>query len=241
MAEYQNIPQQHSVVVAGQEEEYYEHRDVVRNSEERDILEEYAEKPAPPKKRPFYKNKRYWIICAIITVIVVIVVVCLALYVFFPMIAQSLMNQAGINVNSAQITFNKPSDLDNQSYKKRDGDDLNSTFYMDMQSSLSNTGPFSASIKFHNPVEVYYNNTLLGDIYLYNDTHISGGHGSLNAITPFLIQDQTAFANFAKDMLAVEQFKWTLKGKLDITALTRYDMFFSQSNVTLDLTPMLFF
>lgn len=183
-------------------------------------MEEYAEKPAPPPKRRFYKNKKYWIICAVITIIVVIVVVCLALYVFFPMIAQSLMNQAGIDVNSAQITFTKPSDLNGQSYKKRD--DLNSTFYMNMQSSLKNTGPFAADIKFHNPVEVYYNDTLLGNIFLYNNTHISGGHGSLNAITPFLIKDEASFANFAKDMLAVEQFKWTLKGKLDITALTRY-------------------
>lgn len=224
MAEYRHIPQEHNVVVDGEDEHYHDHAS--RNSEERDILEEYAEKPAPPKKRPFYKTKKYWIICAVITVIVVIVVVLLALYVFFPMIAQSLMNKAGIDVNSAQITFNKPTDLNGLAYRKRDGDDLNSTFYMNMESSLKNTGPFSASIKFKNPVEVYYNDTLLGDIYLYNETHISGGKGSLNAITPFLIKDQTAFANFAKDMLAVEEFKWTLKGKLDITALTRYDLLF---------------
>ncbi|KAG1244155.1 hypothetical protein G6F68_015559 [Rhizopus microsporus] len=94
-----------------------------------------------------------------------------------------------------------------------------------MDSSLSNTGPFSASIKFHNPVEVYYNNTLLGDIYFFNDTHISTGHGSLNAVTPFTIKDVNAFAAFSKQMLAVETFTWTLKGKLDITALSRYEWF----------------
>jgi hypothetical protein len=44
-----------------------------------------------------------------------------------------------------------------------------------------------------------------------------------------LIQDEATFANFAKDMLAVEEFKWTLKGKLDITALTRYNTIYFRS------------
>ncbi|KAG0746078.1 hypothetical protein G6F33_006884 [Rhizopus arrhizus] len=187
-----------------------------------DILEQYSEKPFPPPQRqPFYKKKKYWIICSVISVIIIVVVIVLILYVIFPKIAQTLMNNAGITVNAAQISFTKPDALAGTVYSKRDGDDLNSTFYMNMDSSLSNTGPFSASIKFHNPVEVYYNNTLLGDIYFFNDTHISTGHGSLNAVTPFTIKDVNAFAAFSKQMLAVETFTWTLKGKLDITALSR--------------------
>ncbi|KAI8890227.1 hypothetical protein K501DRAFT_169158 [Backusella circina FSU 941] len=184
------------------------------------MMEEYSEKPAAPVKRPFYKKRKYWIICSILSAIIIVVVVCLAVFVFFPMIAQALMNQSKINVNAAQITFSKPSDLDNSVYSKRD-DNLNSTFYMNMQSGLSNTGPFAANIKFHNPIDVYYNDTILGNIYLFNDTTISGGKGALNAITPFMIKDEALFAAFAKEMLAVESFKWTLKGKLDITALTR--------------------
>ncbi|CEG74411.1 hypothetical protein RMATCC62417_09637 [Rhizopus microsporus] len=185
------------------------------------MMEEYAEKPIVPTKRPFYKQKRYWIICSILSAIIIIVVVLLIIFVFFPMIAQSLMNQASIDVDTAQITFSKPDALNSVTYAKRDGDDLNSTFYMEMHSSLKNTGPFAASIKFHNPIQVLYNNTVLGEIYLYNDTSISGGHGTLNAITPFIIKDQNAFSLFTKDMLAVKQFSWTLVGKLDITALSR--------------------
>ena len=132
------------------------------------------------------------------------------------------MNKSKIDVTAAGITFNKPDALTNQVYAKRDGDDMNSTFYMNMESALSDTGPFHASIKFHNPVQIFYNESYLGDIFFYNETSIGGGHGTLNAVTPFLIRDQAAFAAFAKTMLAVESFKWTLKGKLDITALSRY-------------------
>lgn len=210
----------HQHEVFATEGEYYHHTPENKVTDD-GMMEEYSEKPAAPVKRPFYKKRKYWIICSILSAIIIVVVVCLAVFVFFPMIAQALMNQSKINVNAAQISFAKPADLDNSVYSKRD-DNLNSTFYMNMQSSLANTGPFAANIKFHNPIDVYYNDTILGNIYLFNDTTISGGKGDLNAITPFMIKDETLFAAFAKEMLAVESFKWTLKGKLDITALTRY-------------------
>jgi hypothetical protein len=216
MADHAHQTHGHDTVVDQNQDEYYHD-----GRSDKDMMEEYSEKPAAPTKRPFYKKKKYWIICSILTAIIIIVVVLLAIFVFFPMIAQSLMNQSKIDVNAAQITFKKPETLTSHTYSKRDGDDMNSTFYMNMESALSNTGPFAADIKFHNPIDVLYKDQLLGNIYLFNDTHISGGKGELNAITPFMIRDQTAFAAFAKDMLAVEEFKWTLKGKLDITALTR--------------------
>lgn len=218
-----NIDQtyEHHQVVSSDNIDYH-HSDEQGHLRENDMMEEYSEKAAPPQKLRFYKRKRYWVICAINTVIITVVAVVLALYVIFPKVAQSLMNQSHIDVTAADISFTKPDALNGQTYSKRDGDDMNSTFYMNMQSALSNAGPFSASINFHNPIEVYYNDTLLGNIFLYNQSHISGGHGQLNAITPFVIKDQTAFASFAKSMLAVDTFVWTLKGKLDISALTRY-------------------
>ena len=206
----------HQAVVSN-ENDYHQYSD----THSHDMMEHYSEKPAPPAKQKFYKKKKYWIICAIQTVIVTVVAVVLALYVIFPKVAQSLMNKSTIDVTAADISFNKPGALDNSVYSKRDGDNMNTTFYMSMNSKLGHTGPFSAKINFHNPVQVLYNDTYLGDIYLYNETSISGGNGELNAVTPFLIRDTNAFAAFAKTMLAVEQFKWTLKGKLDITALTR--------------------
>lgn len=222
MPDNTNQTYNHDVVVSDSNEYYHtssNDHDGLRND---DLMEEYSEKAAPPPKQKFYKKKKYWIICSINTVIVVVVAVVLALYVIFPKVAQSLMNKSKIDVTGAGITFTKPDSLNNQVYAKRDGDDMNSTFYMNMESALSDTGPFSAKIKFHNPIQIYYNESYLGDIFLYNETSIHGGHGTLNAITPFMIRDQAAFASFAKTMLAVESFTWTLKGKLDITALTRY-------------------
>lgn len=204
-------------------DEFYNHHttDDQRGLREDAMLEEYSEKAAPPPKQKFYKKKKYWIICSIISVIVIVVAVVLILYVIFPKIAQSLMDKSKIDITAADISFNKPESLNTEVYTKRGVDDMNSTFYMNMQSALSDTGPFHASIKFHNPVNVYYNDSYLGDIFIFNETGIANGHGTLDAVTPFMIRDQAAFAAFAKTMLAVETFKWTLKGQLDITALTR--------------------
>lgn len=222
-----NHTHEHQAVVAD-DAAYHNYSNAADEREYHDqsMMDEYSEKPAPPPKQKFYKKKKYWIICAIQTVIVTIVAVVLALYVIFPKVAQSLMNKSTIDVTAADISFTKPGALENSVYSKRAGDDMNTTFYMSMDSKLGHTGPFSASIKFHNPIQIFYNDSYLGDIFIYNETKISGGNGQLNAITPFLIRDTNAFSSFAKTMLAVEQFKWTLKGKLDITALTRYVPFF---------------
>ncbi|KAI9322513.1 hypothetical protein BX666DRAFT_2128544 [Dichotomocladium elegans] len=182
-------------------------------------MEEYSEKalPPPPRKR-FYKNKRYWIICGVLSAIITLVVVLLAVFVFFPKIAQDIMNKSGISVNTAEISFVPPSSSINA---KRQDTDMNTTFYMIMSSKLTNTGPFAADIKFHNPIDVFYNDTLLlGSITLPN-THVAHGGGLLDATTPFLIANTTLFAQFAKEMLAQETFTWRMKGKLDITALSR--------------------
>ncbi|KAI9300876.1 hypothetical protein BJ944DRAFT_15990, partial [Cunninghamella echinulata] len=201
------------IAMSAQDEYYHNARERSVND---DLMEEYSEKPPPPQKKKFYKNKKYLIPCGIITAILIVVVVCLIVFVFFPMIAQSLMNQSQISLNAAEITFKEPQPQQNA---KRDFD-IQKQFFMKMDSALSNTGPFHASIAFHNPIIVYYNDTLLGKITLPN-TDIGGGKGSLVADTPFIIEDPNFFAAFSKDMLAFDNFDWVLKGKLDVTALSR--------------------
>ncbi|ORX61810.1 hypothetical protein DM01DRAFT_1365756 [Hesseltinella vesiculosa] len=182
-------------------------------------MEEYSEKPPPPTRKRFYKNKKFWIICALITAIVVVVVVCLMVFVFFPMIAQSLMNQSGIAVNAASITFSPPASAVTQT-EQHQNTDPTKQFYMSMDSSMKNTGPFTATLKFHNPIRVYYKDSLLGNITLPDST-ISGGQGNLVAQTPFLIEDANYFGQFSKDMLSAESFDWNMQGLVDITALGR--------------------
>ncbi|KAG0174916.1 hypothetical protein DFQ28_003659 [Apophysomyces sp. BC1034] len=191
--------------------------------------EEYAEKPAAPPRQRFYKKKKYWIICSIITIILIVVIVLLVLFVAFPKIAQSVMNHSGVDVESAQITFTPPHNL-----RKRDqAPDGNSTFYMDMKSKMTNTGPFSATISFDNPIEVQYNGNTLGYIDLPS-TSVAAGSGQLDAFTAFKIKDQAQFASFAREMLAKPTFTWTLKGQAEITAMTRTAKVSLDKDIVLD-------
>jgi hypothetical protein len=93
--------------------------------------DEYYEKP--PRKQRFYRQKKYWIICSILTAIITLVVVLLAVFVFFPKIAQLIINNSGISVNSASISFTPPSS--NGTPQKRQDvapfvPNGNNTFYM---------------------------------------------------------------------------------------------------------------
>ncbi|KAL0075855.1 hypothetical protein J3Q64DRAFT_1811555 [Phycomyces blakesleeanus] len=199
-------------------EQHYQHAINDRGIEE-GYVEEYAEKPPLPTKRKFYKKKKFWIICLSVGLVIFIVVLLLILFVAFPKIAQSIMNKANLSVREANISFSNPQTTG--TITKRDGEiDTNSTFYMSMVTDMSNTGPFHADIKFQNPIEVYYNETMIGSITL-PDSKIAGGKGVLEAVTPFVIADTAYFAAFTREMLAREKFTWTLKGKLKITALTR--------------------
>ncbi|GAB5591805.1 hypothetical protein Unana1_06705 [Umbelopsis nana] len=182
--------------------------------------EEYYEKP--PQKKRFYRQKRYWIICSILTAITTLVVVLLAVFVFFPKIAQLIINNSGIKVNSANIAFAPPASTGSVQ-KRQDAPFVangNDTFWMQMDASLLNTGPFPADLVFTTPITVSYNNTELGVVALPG-THVSGGGGSLKSDSVFNITNPDAFASFAKDMLAVETFTWNMKGSAQITALSR--------------------
>ncbi|KAI1301122.1 hypothetical protein EDD11_005812 [Mortierella claussenii] len=172
------------------------------NEEDYHEFEEYDE-VTKPTTRPFYKRRKYWIFCAIMTVIVVAVAVPIALFVILPKIAQIILNNSTMSFNSIQITNPTNTSLD-----------------MNMDGTLGNTGPFSATIKFPEPIQVYYNDALLGSMSL-PDTKASGGKGTLNAQAAFNINDEAAFGSFSADMLNQATFRWVLKSKVTIVALGR--------------------
>ncbi|KAF9981330.1 hypothetical protein BGZ75_007419 [Mortierella antarctica] len=165
-------------------------------------FEEYDE-VTKPQNPPFYKRRNYWIFCAIMTVIVVAVAVPLALFVILPKVAQSIINKSNMEFSSIQIT-----------------EPTNTSMVMAMDGSLTDTGPFSATIKFPEPIEVYYNEILLGSMNL-PDTKASGGKGSLLASARFTVADEKSFGSFSADMMNNAQFTWTLKSKVTIVALGR--------------------
>ncbi|KAG0210313.1 hypothetical protein BGX28_009469 [Mortierella sp. GBA30] len=173
-------------------------------------FDEYDE-VTKPVTRPFYKRRKYWIFCAIMTVITLAVAVPIALFVILPKVAQVILNNSTMGFNSIQITNPTNNSLD-----------------MNMDGLLGNTGPFAATIKFPEPIQVYYKDSLLGSMSL-PDTKASGGKGTLQAQASFAINDQTAFGSFSADMMNQPTFTWTLKSKVTIVALGR-----TVSDLTLD-------
>ncbi|KAF8926111.1 hypothetical protein BGZ58_000180 [Dissophora ornata] len=192
----------------------YRDEDLPYDEREEDYeeFEEYDE-VNKPTTHPFYKRRKYWVFCAIMTVITVAIGVPLALFVILPKIAQVILNNSTMSFSSIQISNPANTSLD-----------------MSMDGTLGNTGPFSATIKFPEPIQVYYNDTLLGSMNL-PDTKASGGHGSLNAKATFSINDEAAFGSFSADMLSNQKFTWVLKSKVTIVALGR-----TVSNLDLDKT-----
>ncbi|KAI8356040.1 hypothetical protein B0O80DRAFT_385209 [Mortierella sp. GBAus27b] len=173
------------------------------NEEDYHEFEEYDE-VTKPVARPFYKRRKYWIFCAIMTVIVVAVAVPLALFVILPKVAQSIINGSGMSFKSIQITNPTETSLS-----------------MAMEGSLTNTGPFAATIEFPEPINVYYNDVLLGSMSL-PPTKASGGKGALTVPgAPFTINDPATMGSFSADMMNNEKFTWVLKSKVTIKALGR--------------------
>ncbi|KAG0237854.1 hypothetical protein B0O80DRAFT_409402 [Mortierella sp. GBAus27b] len=173
-------------------------------------FEEYEE-VTKPKARPFYKRRRYWVFCAIMTVVTLAVGVPLALFVILPKVAQVILNNSTMQFNSIQIT-----------------NPQNTSLVMAMDGTLGNTGPFSATIQFPEPIMVYYNDVLLGSMVL-PETKASGGKGTLKAEPTFNINDEAAFGSFSADMLSQPTFTWVLKSQVTIAALGR-----TVSNLKLD-------
>ncbi|KAF9979715.1 hypothetical protein BGZ75_009304 [Mortierella antarctica] len=179
-----------------------EHLPYDERDEDYHEFDEYDE-VTKPQTQPFYKRRRYWIFCAIMTVITLAVAVPIALFVILPKVAQVILDHSTMSFNSIQITNPTNTSLD-----------------MSMDGSLGNTGPFAATIKFPEPIQVFYNEQLLGSMTL-PETKASGGSGTLLAQAPFTISDATAFGSFSADMMNQPTFVWTLKSKVTIVALGR--------------------
>ncbi|KAG0238768.1 hypothetical protein BGW42_002634 [Actinomortierella wolfii] len=186
---------QHSSPSNGVEDLPYDERE-----EDYNEFEEYDE-VTKPASRPFYKRKKYWIFCAIMTVITVAVAVPLALFVILPKVAQSIINHSTMEFNNIDIT-----------------NPTTSTLSMTMDGTLGKTGPFSATIKFPEPIRVSYQDKLLGNMML-PETKASGGKGDLKASATFNIDDPDAFGAFSSDMMNKETFVWKLQSSVTIVAL----------------------
>ncbi|KAF9426865.1 hypothetical protein BGZ94_005885 [Podila epigama] len=173
------------------------------NEAREDVHLEAEEEKTVTKQRTqnLHRRRKYWIFCAVMTVILVAIAIPIGIFVILPMVAQLILDASSMSFNSIQIT-----------------EPTNTNLKMAMDGALGNTGPFPATIKFPEPIDVYYNDQHLGSMNL-PDTKASGGSGSLIASSLFTINNADAFGNFAADMMNKPTFVWTLRSKITLETL----------------------
>lgn len=76
--------------------------------------------------------------------------------------------------------------------------------FMELKGSLGNAGPFHATVSYPEPIKVFYNGTLLGEMDPLPDTKASGGSGTVEGKSRFTISDEAAFGAFSKNMVSKE-------------------------------------
>ncbi|KAL1915516.1 uncharacterized protein VTP21DRAFT_6640 [Calcarisporiella thermophila] len=155
----------------------------------------------PPMKTPFYKTRRFWIIAVAVTAGLLAIFIPLIIFVFFPLIAQSIVNNSGLDVQVANLTSPKESG-----------------FQLGMKAALTRTGPFPGDLEFTKPVTVKWQDKELG-VMVLPSVAVAGGSGQLETATDFQISDPAAFAEFTKEMVAKDEFVWHLSSEAIIKAM----------------------
>ncbi|KAF9287309.1 hypothetical protein BGZ88_008677 [Linnemannia elongata] len=160
--------------------------------EEYESFHEYSTTQKPYKK-PIYRRKRYVIGCLVGTVIFLAIFIPLFLKFALKPIAQLMMNSASMTV--VQLNMTEPQETQMT------------------VSVLASVGGipkiFSATMEFTDKVEFSWEGWLIGSMTL-GTVHVSKGKGDILQSSTFQILNTTAFSQFAKVMLAADEFAWTL-------------------------------
>uniref|UniRef100_A0A1D1Y653 Uncharacterized protein MJ0943 n=1 Tax=Anthurium amnicola TaxID=1678845 RepID=A0A1D1Y653_9ARAE len=151
---------------------------------------------------PFYRRKRFWAMCVAINIVLNAIFIPLIFLVIIPNAAQSSVNKSNIEFDAINITNPK-----------------NDSFIVTMSGRTDNTGPFGATITFNGPVDIIYNNGVIGTVLL-DPINVSGGKGELKGTARnFTIGDKGLFNDFTSKVLTVKEFEWTLRGSASVKAL----------------------
>ncbi|CAG8506355.1 4832_t:CDS:2 [Paraglomus brasilianum] len=161
--------------------------------------EKDAKKRNPAK---WYKRKSFWTFCGITTIILTIILVPVIIFGVFPKVAQS-------SINKSQITYSRIIISDPIT---------DSSFKISIQGSLSGGGSFDADASFIDPVQVYWDDTLLGELPL-EPLKLRDGQANVTVDDTFTIKDAAKFAEFTTYQLTAETFTWNIQGKVKIKAL----------------------
>ncbi|KAK0522484.1 hypothetical protein OC834_006266 [Tilletia horrida] len=118
-------------------------------------------------------------------------------------IVQKLVDQAVLGIDSVIIK-----------------DPQETEFGTTLTGSITNAGPFDASISFPAGLTVQWQGRPLGVISLPSITLVGDVGGSINEDATFQVSDQGAIADFAKVLLTSESFVWDITAQnVSVTAL----------------------
>ncbi|CAG8474891.1 9702_t:CDS:2 [Paraglomus occultum] len=160
------------------------------------------EKHAKQKNAKWYKRKTFWTFCGVSTIILTIILVPVIIFGIFPKIAQS-------SINKSQITYDQIII----------GDPITDTdFKISISGSLSGGGNFDADASFPDPIQVYWEGALLGEVPM-SSVKLRGGQADFTIDDTFTIKDAAKFSEFTIYTLTAETFTWNVQGKVKIKAL----------------------
>ncbi|KAK3814249.1 MAG: hypothetical protein J3Q66DRAFT_315012 [Benniella sp.] len=176
--------------------------DYPHDKDEFDVYDE--EHGHDAEKRPrFYKTKRFWIRCLVILVVVLAVLIPLILFVILPKLVQSIVN--GSTMSMYQLNMTDATELGMK---------------VSLTGGIDNAGIFPATIEFPEPIIVSWEGHQLGSMAM-SSVKASGGKASITDATSFTIINKEAFTTFAKQMLSIESFTWTLTSTVQVHAVGR--------------------
>ncbi|KAF5351977.1 hypothetical protein D9756_007389 [Leucocoprinus leucothites] len=165
--------------------------------------------PEQPKV-PLYK-RRWFIITSIVVALLGIALLFIILFPVIRAIVQLVVKRSQIDVDRAVIM-----------------NPANDSFTLQFQGNVTHTGIFSASIKFTEPIDVFWLNDpdndsegiQIGSTPPFTELHARHKRAPINQTQPFTIVNQTAFSEFTRFMITSETFSWRLSSKnLQVQAL----------------------
>ncbi|CAG8470506.1 8851_t:CDS:2 [Diversispora eburnea] len=197
--------------------------DVVDSSmiEETQTVDSYSTKDrsadAQGNSINFYRKKRFWGICLAISVVLAAILLPLFFFVIFPAIAQKTINNSNLELTSVNIT--SPG---------------NTSFILSSTGKVTNGGPFSSTIKFKTPVNMFWEDKVLGTVN-FDTINVKGGQAQINLQDKeFLITENDNLVQFSKALITQSTIKMSFKGSVTVKA-----MGISKGGLTLDKTVIL--
>ncbi|KAF9156827.1 hypothetical protein BG015_000617 [Linnemannia schmuckeri] len=183
----------------------YSAKEVEYIDDKDDGFDEYDEEygHAAEKRVRFYKTKRFWIRCLVILVILLAILIPLIIFVILPKLVQSIVNHSEMSMNQLNMT-----------------DASETGMKVSLTGGISNAGIFPATIEFPEPIVVSWEGHQLGSMKM-SAVKASGGSATIVDSTTFTIIDKEAFGTFAKQMLSIENFTWTLTSTVQVHAVGR--------------------